>query len=151
MFDNMFDNIGEKIKKYVKSFACVGMTASIIIGVVCCIFGGSVGIIAGILVGVLGFLGSWVGAWMMYGYGEMVQRLINIDRKLSSVQKQDSRTRNFDPNRFKQVEKAEDKETLYKFALEQIDKKQYAFARDALKRIAGYKDSDEILARIESL
>ena len=151
MFDNMFDNIGEKIKKYVKAFASVGMVLSIIIGIVCCIFGGPIGIAVGIAVGVLGFIGSWVGAWMMYGYGEMVQRLINIDRKLGSNQKQDDKTRNFDSNKFRQVEKTDDKETLYKFALEQIEKKQYAFARDSLKRIAGYKDSDEILAKIESL
>ena len=148
MFDDMFNNIGEKIKKYVKCFACFGMVASIVIGIICCVTGA---FLAGILVGVLGFIGSWVGAWMMYGYGEMVQRLINIDRKLSSTQDQ---TRKFDPNKFKpveKVEKAEDKETLYKFAVEQIEKKQYAFARDSLKRIAGYKDSDEILAKIESM
>ena len=40
--------------------------------------------LAGILVIVLGVLGSWLGSLTMYGFGELVERAMNIDDKLSA-------------------------------------------------------------------
>ena len=145
MFDNMFEDIGNKIKKLVKFFAVAGMLLSIILGIILCLSN----ILIGIIVSALGFLLSWVGAWLMYGYGEMVQRLINIDKKLGAGNKQSTHT--FDPAKFKTIDSAKDKETLYQSALEQINKKQYNFAYSSLKRIPGYKNADELLKQIESL
>ena len=145
MFDNMFEDIGNKIKKLVKFFAVAGMLLSIILGIILCLSN----ILIGIIVSAFGFLLSWVGAWLMYGYGEMVQRLINIDKKLGAGNKQSTHT--FDPAKFKTIDSAKDKETLYQSALEQINKKQYNFAYSSLKRIPGYKNADELLKQIESL
>ena len=145
MFDNMFEDIGNKIKKLVKFFAVAGMLLSIILGIILCLSN----ILIGIIVCAFGFLLSWVGAWLMYGYGEMVQRLINIDKKLGAGNKQSTHT--FDPAKFKTIDSAKDKETLYQSALEQINKKQYNFAYSSLKRIPGYKNADELLKQIESL
>ena len=145
MFDKMFENIGNKIKATVKFFACASMVISIILAIIVCLYSPLIGI----LIGIIGVLLSWVSAWLLYGYGEIIQRLINIDQSLtkpSAPVKKD-----FDIARFKTVDTTDDKETLYKFALEQIEKKQYQFAINALKRIAGYKDSDELLEKLNSL
>ena len=127
MFDNMFEDIGNKIKKLVKFFAVAGMLLSIILGIILCLSN----ILIGIIVCALGFLLSWVGAWLMYGYGEMVQRLINIDKKLGAGNKQSTHT--FDPAKFKTIDSAKDKETLYQSALEQINKKTIQFCLQFLK------------------
>ena len=145
MFDNMFEDIGNKIKKFVKFFAVAGMLLSIILG----IFLALSNVLIGILIGAFGFLLSWISAWLIYGYGEMVQRLINIDKKLGSDNKQP--THSFNPAKFKTIDSEKDKETLYQSALEQINKKQYNFAYSSLKRIPGYKNADELLKQIETL
>ena len=152
MFDDMFTNIGEKIKRLVKFFACVGMILSVLFAVLMVLFGGAVGIIIGPLVGVVLFLLSWISSWLMYGYGEMIQRLISIDNKLNGNRPYGyNKPKSVQVSQVKKVDNDSDKEVLYQFAMEQIEKGQYAFARDALKRIEGYKDSDAILSEITSL
>lgn len=146
MFDNLFENIGEKIKSVTKAFACVGMILSIILAIICFVVGGSYGILIGLLVGGIGFLLSWMGAWFIYGYGEIIQCLISINRKLEDITAEKK-------NKIEQTidSQDKDKETLYQFALEKIEKKQYRFACDALKRILDYKDANELLEKISNL
>ncbi len=160
MFDNFFENVGEKIKRFVKFFAVLGMLFSIILSVVGVILsiGNILLVILVIIIGLIGFFGSWVSAWAMYGYGELIQRLINIDNKLNVNKNKTSWTKEISLNRVEPIKsKGEefknnsDKEILYQFALEKIEKKQYQFARDALKRILGYKDSEELLTKIGSM
>ena len=44
----------------------------------------SIGAALTMLVIILGVLGSWLGSLTMYGFGELVERAMNIDDKLSA-------------------------------------------------------------------
>lgn len=161
MFNNLFENIGEKIKNTVKFFAIFGMVISILLGVDI-IFEGFIFI--GIIVTLLGFLISWMGSWLLYGYGELIQRCINIDKKLSGTHNDATATTapqqpkpayvkpaTTSNNEFNHPTSEQDKEVLYQFALEKIKDKQYKFAYNALKRIRGYKDSEALIERIDNI
>lgn len=152
MFDDMFENIGGKIKKFVKFLAVVDMVLFIVLAIIILIYGfvsghGFLGVLLGGIVGGIGFLSSWISSWKLYGYGEIVQRLISIDKKLG--ENDYKRHHAFDPNRFKPMPE-KDQETLYRFAIEQINKGQYEFACNTLKRISDYKDSKRLLEETES-
>ena len=145
----MSQKIVKKIKNFSRFVLVAGIIASIVWGIIIGVANES--LIDGLSIVFGGILSSLCISLLLDGYGEIIQRLINIDTKLTPRREEFGK---FDLHKFKRnepVEKIEDKEVLYQFALEQIEKKQYAFARDSLKRIAGYKDSDEILAKIESL
>jgi hypothetical protein len=80
----MFDNIGEKIKMLAKVVCCIGIVASIIIGVVAAIGADDIGIVICLLIVILGGLLSWVGSFVLYGFGELVQNsaIIAVNSKI---------------------------------------------------------------------
>ncbi|MBQ6060308.1 MAG: hypothetical protein IJL36_02580 [Clostridia bacterium] len=91
----MWSNIGHKIKTLAKVICWIGIVLSVIAGIAVIAGGNTVRsygytyntgstTLTGILVIVLGALGSWLGSFMMYGFGELVERVTNIDDKLSA-------------------------------------------------------------------
>lgn len=91
----MWSNIGHKIKTLAKVICWIGIVLSVLVGIMAIATGGTLqsygytyntgnNILAGILVIVLGVLGSWLGSLTMYGFGELVERAMNIDDKLSA-------------------------------------------------------------------
>ncbi len=91
----MWNNIGHKIKTLAKVICWIGIVLSVLSGIVLIAGGSTVRsygytyntgntVLAGILVIVLGVLGSWLGSLTMYGFGELVERAMNIDDKLSA-------------------------------------------------------------------
>ena len=91
----MWSNIGHKIKTLAKVICWIGIVLSVIAGIAVIAGGSAVRsygytyntgstTLTGILVIVLGALGSWLGSFMMYGFGELVERVTNIDNKLSA-------------------------------------------------------------------
>ena len=144
----MFDNIGDKIKNLAKGIFVVEVIAAIVAG--CITLRDSV--LVGVLILLLVPIAAWISSWMLYAFGEIAQRLINIDEKMKGNPRKPLQY--FDMNKPKEIEPIKspaerDSEILYQFALEKISKKQYKFAIDALKRIPGYKDSDALLKQIE--
>lgn len=71
----MYNNIGGKIKSLAKSAFFVEAIASIIAGIVFFIdnepFLGLISIIAGPLV-------AWVSSWLLYGFGELIDKVTEI-------------------------------------------------------------------------
>ena len=91
----MWSNIGHKIKTLAKVICWIGIVLSVIAGIAVIAGGNTVRsygytyntgstTLTGILVIVLGALGSWLGSLTMYGFGELVERAMNIDDKLSA-------------------------------------------------------------------
>ncbi len=91
----MWSNIGHKIKTLAKVICWIGIVLSVLVGIMAIATGGTLqsygytyntgnNILTGILVIVLGVLGSWLGSLTMYGFGELVERAMNIDDKLSA-------------------------------------------------------------------
>ena len=91
----MWSNIGNKIKVLAKVICWIGIVLSVIAGIAVLAgtstvqaygytYGTGGGVLTGILVIVLGALGSWIGSLTLYGFGELVDRAMSIDDKLSA-------------------------------------------------------------------
>ena len=85
----MWSNIGNKIKVLAKVICWIGIILSVIAGIAIIVGGngysyssGSTAL-TGILTIVLGALGSWISSLTLYGFGELVDRAMSIDDKLS--------------------------------------------------------------------
>jgi len=92
----MYSNAGQSIKKYVEivcriCYALVGIGAGLILIVGFATsptpVAGLISIIIAALVAALGFLSIWISGLMLYAYGEITDRLINIDVTLAKMNK----------------------------------------------------------------
>ena len=93
----MFTDIGRKIKGYAKAVCLVGVILSVILGISTIVGGakllehsvtedqGITAIVSGCLTIVGGALASWVGSFLLYGFGELIDRAVSIDKKLSGI------------------------------------------------------------------
>ncbi len=81
----LYNNIGEKIKGLAVFEFAIGVAASIIYGM----FVGandlekSLGEI--LLIIVLGVVASWLSSLLIYGFGELITRVINIDERQANA------------------------------------------------------------------
>ncbi len=84
----MYANVGGKIKGLAKVMAWVGIIASIILGISTMVMAGQSyyampGILSGLVIMVLGSLGAWISSWVLYGFGEVVEKVSEIARNTS--------------------------------------------------------------------
>lgn len=77
----MFTNIGKKIKTLAQIICGLGIGISVITGFIL-IAQDEDTLFVGVLILLLGSLFSWIGSFMTYGFGEIIERLTNIDSKL---------------------------------------------------------------------
>lgn len=83
----MFTNIGAKIKTLASAIAWIGIIGSIIGGLAMVAVGldsEEIFILFGVLTAIVGSLTSWIGSFLLYGYGELIDKVTQIDRKLNS-------------------------------------------------------------------
>ena len=80
----MFSNIGSKIKVLAVVITCIGIVASIIIGIVLMTIDEEL-IVPGILVMIVGSLLSWLSSFFMYGFGQLVE---NSDKTVALLKEQ---------------------------------------------------------------
>lgn len=75
----MYDNISGKIKGLAKASFIVGAIAAVITGIV--IMASDEDMIpVGLLVMVVGPLVAWVSSWLIYGFGELIDKVCAIAR-----------------------------------------------------------------------
>ncbi len=88
----MYNNIGSKIKGFASTLTVIGMILSCISGLVC--FIGMVsrdsdmailGLIAGAFVSVIGCLIVWLANMLLYGFGELVDKTSENNRKMQEL------------------------------------------------------------------
>ncbi len=84
----MYENIGGKIKIVAKVFCWIGIIVSIILAIILFISGAKYSseesYISAVIYLLLGPLLSWIGSFFMYGFGELLERVKNIDVLISS-------------------------------------------------------------------
>ena len=70
----MFDNVGEKIKKFATTLAWLGISLSLLFGIVFIAVGeGSDSSVAiGLTVMIAGPLSSWISSLLLYGFGQLI-------------------------------------------------------------------------------
>ena len=96
----MFEDVGTKIKSLAKTFCCWGIILSIILAIVTFYLADEyyrveeIYYTLGVVLLVLGPLASWINSLILYGFGELIEKVCYIDRhiqggdKMSNVQVQ---------------------------------------------------------------
>ena len=72
----MFDNIGGKIKGLAKVLFWLEVIAAVIVGIV--LVEGTEGL--SLLFALVGVLVAWISAWFLYGFGEIIDKLCDIEK-----------------------------------------------------------------------
>ena len=75
----MYDNIGKKLKGFAKTIFAICLIASVIGGIAIMAIDGDLAII-GIIVMAVGILVSWISTWFLYGFGEIVDKVCDIEK-----------------------------------------------------------------------
>ena len=75
----MYDNIGKKIKGLAKVLFIIEAIAAAIAGVALMVGDGRLFPI-GLLVLLVGPLLAWVSSWLLYGFGELIDKVCDIER-----------------------------------------------------------------------
>ena len=74
----MFDNIGAKIKKLAEIITIGGIIVSVGIGTMNENF-------RGIVIALLGSLVSWISSFLLYGFGELIEKVTAIEKNTRVV------------------------------------------------------------------
>ena len=74
----MYDNIGNKIKILAKVTFVLGAIASVIGAI--CLFFNDAHILLCIITAVACSLFSWISTWLLYGFGEIIDKLCDIEK-----------------------------------------------------------------------
>ena len=77
----MYDNIGKKIKSLAKGIFIAESIACAIAGLAL-IFTDEDTIIYGLLCLLLGPIVAWVSSWLLYGFGELVDKVCDIENNM---------------------------------------------------------------------
>lgn len=80
----MYNNIGGKIKKLAAVLMVIGVLISLVSGIAMMSMNDMMygrGTITGLLTIALGAVGSWAGSFVLYGFGELIERVQSIDNK----------------------------------------------------------------------
>ena len=89
-----FNNIGRKIKTLAKVITWIGITASVIYGIVVVWLSNSpIFIIQGLIVMIVGSLISWLSSMALYGFGQLIE---NTDILVSVHRNKETEFRSFD-------------------------------------------------------
>ena len=90
----MFDNVGGKIKGFAKFICWAGIIASVICAAVFILGALSGGTdkesstllaVYGVLTLVFGILVSWISSFKLYGYGELIDKVMDIEETVYEI------------------------------------------------------------------
>lgn len=85
----MFENIGAKIKTLAVGIMIVGVIVYVLVGMTVLVLGADQEeggmILIGFLIMALGTLIAWISSWFLYGYGELIDKVSKIEKKLPNI------------------------------------------------------------------
>ena len=86
----MYNNIGKKIKMLAKVICWIGIIASVIFGLFMIAvgsqtyYGGGAIVVSGFIIMIVGSLFSWIGSFFTYGFGELIDKTCEIEKKMGN-------------------------------------------------------------------
>ena len=168
----MFENLGAKIKLLAIISTIAGIIISIVIGFV---FISHVFLLRGFLVMVVGCFLSWIGSFTSYAIGETLEnteKLLYKTQELlskpstpphpqSTIVKEQTQPSTIEikpityptpaqPTISNTITPILQQEQQYLFALQMMERRSYDIAYNALVKIKGYKNVDELIAQLEN-
>lgn len=75
----MYENIGKKIKGLVKAMFAIEAIVAVIAGLIVMSIDEDM-VLIGLLVMIGGTLVAWVSSWLLYGFGELIDKVCDIER-----------------------------------------------------------------------
>ncbi len=100
----MFENVGRKIKGFVKIIFWIEAIASVVAGIVYMATAWDTQWI-GLFIAAGGILVAWISSWMLYGYGEIIDKLIEIERNTRGSGKKSETQEKIDSERLGNLER----------------------------------------------
>lgn len=80
----MYSNAGKSIKSYVKVVVSIAICICILLGIlVIAITEDFLGVLLGLLIAGVGSFMAWLSGLVLYAFGDIAERVANIDEKLS--------------------------------------------------------------------
>ncbi len=97
----MFDNIGGKIKGLAKVLFWIEAISAVIAGLV------TVEVTEGfsLLFALAGILVAWISSWFLYGFGEIIDKLCDIERNTRGGERKSEAQVRVDSERISKIEK----------------------------------------------
>ena len=97
----MFDNIGGKIKGLAKVLFWLEAIAAVIVGLVLvestdCL---------SLLYAIVAVLVAWISAWFLYGFGEIIDKLCDIEKNTRGGERKSEAQSKVDSERISKIEK----------------------------------------------
>lgn len=77
----MYENIGSKIKVLTKTIFVIEAIAAVIIGFV--LINRDLGLLGSIVMSI-GTLMAWISSFVMYGYGEIIEKVSSIEMRMNN-------------------------------------------------------------------
>ena len=100
----MYDNIGGKIKGLAKAIFIIGAVVSFIAGIVLMFVNDNL-IFVGVLIWFIGIIVSWVSSWVLYGFGEIIDKISDIERNTQGGEMRSKAQSRVDSERIDKIEK----------------------------------------------
>lgn len=97
----MFDNIGGKIKGLAKVIFWLEAIAAVIVGLV--LVEDTEGL--SLFFAIAGVLAAWISAWFLYGFGEIIDKLCDIERNTRGGERKSEAQSKVDFERINKIEK----------------------------------------------
>lgn len=83
----MFNEIWKKMKILAKVLFWLVTVLSVILGIVFFVGGGGEGIVMGIVTIIVGILLAWLSAFGIYAFGELIEKVVNINDNVELIVK----------------------------------------------------------------
>ena len=100
----MYDNIGGKIKSLAKAVFIVEAIAAVIAGIALMASDDDM-VPFGLLVMAVGPLVAWVSSWLLYGFGEIIDKLCDIERNTRGGERKSEAQSKVDYERMSKIER----------------------------------------------
>ncbi len=88
-----FDRVGRKIKSVTKGFFWFQVISYLIAGIICAFF--TYGI--SLLVAIVAIVIVWISSWLLYGFGELVDKICDIEINTKSLNNINTFSEKFQP------------------------------------------------------
>ena len=105
----MYDNIGKKIKGLAVGVCVVEAIGAVICGILLCIEEEA---FAYVLISIFGPIVAWVSSWLLYGFGELIDRVCEIAKNTRTSQNTPTVTAN--QEHYDHIENSEKIATTFK-------------------------------------
>lgn len=100
----MYDNIGRKIKNLAEAIFIIATILAVIMGIALTFLLEDI-FYVGLIVLVVGPIVAWISSWLLYGFGELVDKVCDIERNTRGEKGKSEAQLKVDYEKIREIEK----------------------------------------------